>query len=396
MNDENVSNMNDDLIPRYNLPDDGILYRIAIEGNDRNRHRFRLNAENFKLRLPRLVDALAEAIKTNCDRNVVFPLIDVGADPFQLYGNVYRDNDYVYIRTPFEDAHRRGDVEMMLKMAAKPGCSWTKRFLVSQGRVVDVPEEGRPNIITEASFFSFCRPCDPTMAGLEIMSMFGYKLDMQDCDKIAFEGSSGSEDDEQLFKFCIAIAGAGNEELEQSMSRKLESEECGEYAEMLLKAGADPNGYRIIPPEVYDGDAFYPPLYEAINNGSYEIAELLLSYGADVSKSGLLFHWIDDEGLIIEEEIIEEPIRAIAKEENKTHLLVAPKIVVADPPAYINQLRREFEAPLKRLVPEHSSILVAAMMRSTGRAPPVGLFSNLILEYCPFGFNLWPISTKSY
>jgi len=394
--------MNDDLIPRYNLPDDGILYRIAIEGNDRNRHRFRLNAENFKLRLPRLVDALAEAIKTNCDRNVVFPLIDVGADPFQLYGNVYRDNDYVYIRTPFEDAHRCGDVEMMLKMAAKPGCSWTKRFLVSQGRVVDVPEEGRPNIITEASFFSFCRPCDPTMAGLEIMSMFGYKLDMQDYRKIFCDGGSFSEDDEQLFKFCIAIAGAGNEELEQCMSRKLESAECGhmqepEYIEMLLKAGADPNGYRIIPSAMaMDPEhELFPPLYDAIKYND-EIAELLLSYGADVSKSGLLFHWIDDEGLIIEEEIIEEPIRAIAKEENKTHLLVAPKIVVADPPAYINQLRREFEAPLRRLVPEHSSILVAAMMRSTGRAPPVGLFSNLILEYCPFGFNLWPISTKSY
>jgi hypothetical protein len=63
-------------------------------------------------------------------------------------------------------------------------------------------------------------------------------------------------------------------------------------------------------------------------------------------------------------------------------LLEAPDTpVVVNPVAYIKVLRKEYDADIRPLVPEYSSVLVAAFMRDTGDAPPIGLFTNAILEF---------------
>ena len=57
------------------------------------------------------------------------------------------------------------------------------------------------------------------------------------------------------------------------------------------------------------------------------------------------------------------------------------KINKVDPKFFISSLRREFVRPMHPLIADHAAALVVAVMRATGRAPRVGLVSQIVLEF---------------
>ncbi|KAL7550582.1 hypothetical protein ACHAWF_013795 [Thalassiosira exigua] len=158
-----------------------------------------------------------------------------------------------------------------------------------------------------------------------------------------------------------------------------------DIARILLQAGADPNGYCFQGETPYD---FVPAIFQAIRNEDPDMTKLLLSYGADISKQARFTMWTDEEELDIDIVSVQDK----ADELNMAELLMNPEVVPANPEFYIKEIRREFIVPLKQIARDYSAILIVAAMRSTGQVPPVGIISQLIMDYTyPFGFNLWKI-----
>ena len=131
----------------------------------------------------------------NGDKDLALQMIEEGLDPFQgphenVGGNQIGARFFtalrrlgfpmqLYWRSPFHDASsRRDDINLLLAMAAEPGSPWTQKFLMSQGKVVSVPERGRPSIAAAEVFF--LEADTASMESLELMVMYGYKLKPKD------------------------------------------------------------------------------------------------------------------------------------------------------------------------------------------------------------------------
>lgn len=338
-------------------------------------------------------DPLRDAAKSE-DYDLAKMLINDGADPFSASTTVWDPNGV----SAFQEVSAQGNIEMLLAMAALPGCVWNQRFLLSRNAVLDAPTRGRsciPNASSCSGNF-FHSKSHTSMESLEVMMMFGYHLKRRDFEysliPLAFVDRNM-----RALKFAVASEGSlGDLKLEQCLGMAIGGNH-GSFirgthptsfncARMLLKLGADPNGYCFQGDTPYD---FIPALFQAVQNKDEEMTSLLMAYGADSSRVAQFSSWTAEDELDIEE----VPIAQKAKENNMSHLLVPPKtLMAANPDDCIKEFRRELEAPLKQIVPEYSGALIVAVMRATGNAPPVGLMSRLMLAYCPLGHDLWEIS----
>lgn len=292
--------------------------------------------------------------------------------------------------SPFDAALRRGDLELMLKMAAKPGTQWTQRFLLSRNQIVAVPCEGRESIPLVTSPLFGGRSDLASIEGLEIMMMYGYELKDGDFD-LLFPHAIYRQRHMKLLKLALAVSalGSGEWKLQQAIDAYLgallpwdmrwnqtSTLDTLELVRILLKSGVNPNF-------LVDGESTMLSL--SLHYRDKQMATLLVSFGAD---SSLLWR----SGAAGDEE--EVSIRDKAEELGMSDLLIPPeRLEMADPAACIADLRKELEAPIRELVPDYSSILVVAVMRNTGCAPPLGLMSKLVLEYSPLGFDFWKMET---
>jgi hypothetical protein len=127
-----------------------------------------------------------------------------GHDPFQP--------QRLGFHTAFHGASERRDLELLLHMAAEPDTAWTKKFLFCRNREVEVPVKGRAGIPSltmdsyQSNFFS-----GRSMEGLEVLMMYGHKLNKQlDIRSVCLEVFRGTDDDPKYYlkvlKFCLATA----------------------------------------------------------------------------------------------------------------------------------------------------------------------------------------------
>ncbi|CAB9524020.1 expressed unknown protein [Seminavis robusta] len=337
-----------------------------------------------------------EALRSG-DRDNVLKLIKEGTDPFAYPTSFFGLGEE---STVFHEASSRGDVEMMLAMAAEPETEWKGRFLLSVQQVVDSPSKGRSCIPTatgsSGNFFMFGQGL--SFEGLEILMTYGYCLKRRDFEGICGLWARDPPKYLRMLKLCLATTKREKLNLNSCLGLAIggahgcfingRQPSSLELAEILLKAGADPDGYCFQGNTPYD---FTPALFQALVNGDSDMATLLISYGADVSKDAQMSEWTDDDELDVEH----VSIQAKAEEVGMADILCnteAPR--TADPEAFFKELRHEMSGPLKLAVAEHSAILVATMMRCTGCSAPVGFFSKLIVEYCPLGFDLWKVEIE--
>lgn len=309
---------------------------------------------------------IQDAIRSD-KREAAFQMIRQGFDPFKEYD---RPGVYYY-RTSFHAAIARDDIEMLLAMAAKPGTRWRKCFSISQGQVIDVPVEGRAVIATrgvlrqEKDFRGFTF----SLQGAEAMAMCGYWRNVADHD-----WHSGLSGDIRILKFYLAAGKltAGDRGKNCILGAACRSK--FDWVRLLLQAGIKPCSYDIF--------------LSAINifarcdkkKHSDELAKLLVTYGIDILKD------------ISEAEHVARRVDEVGM---RKALTLPEHPIIPDPEACIRDCRLELEAPLRREVCNISGSLVVAMMRSTGSVPPAFLMSQLILDYCPFGFDLWKVESSA-
>eukprot|EP00978_Attheya_sp_CCMP212_P034284 scaffold142750_cov59-Attheya_sp.AAC.4 len=349
-------------------------------------------------------DDLTRAVMNN-DRTGAFELLQDGADPFC---SPFRTIGY-YINgeesTAFHKASRRHDLELLLHMAAEPGTIWTKRFLLCCDKVVDVPTQGRACISSMSRSF-FCDGYDATMEGLEVMMMYGYKLKERELMGVFYNVATNAEC-LRLVKFCLAVGlfdeddNADSFKLERGLGLAIGGIQwCFfrgfhapsiELARILLSAGANPNGccFQVKIPTT----DVWPALFQAIMNRDEEMTRLLVEYGADVTASAYERRRVSGHNTNRLVNCIEEmSIVPLATAANMLELLDPPTTLAdVNKKKYVKALRRELAGPLKMLVANQSTIVIVAMMRSTGQVPPLGLITQSILEYCPLGFDFWKL-----
>ena len=152
--------------------------------------------------------------------------------------------------TAFQVAEERGDLPLLMHMAAKPGRAtrWAKKFLACAGDVVDVPVESREIIRRSLRIDS--------LMGLEIFLTCGYELKLDDVDEIMRMAMLSPNRHLKTFQFCLAVAldkFTDDAEWKARLSAWLGSvfeanhNRGGNFDEValvrtLLGAGADPNG----------------------------------------------------------------------------------------------------------------------------------------------------------
>ena len=351
--------------------------------------------DDFSEQAPSLSIRFREAMRA-------LDLITERLDPFERPSGVF---DWQYA-TAFRETSATEDIGLLFEMCAKPGTQWSDRFVVSTNSIMHAPCEGRDSIPSASTYSGNFFPSTEytSLEGPEVTMMYGYSLKSRDFEynilPLAFRdpnnlsmlklGIAASQVELKLDQ-CLGMAIGGSH---SSFMNHGTHHSSVELARILLKAGASPNGYCFQGETPYD---FVPAVFQAIKDRDEEMTRLLVCYGADVSKSAQFSSWTDEGELDIEH----VSIQTIAEQANTTELLLPPATaLVADPESYAQELRKEFEAPLRRLIAEHSliaehtSILVVAMMRSTGRVPRAGLISTLILDYCPLEFNLWKIESE--
>eukprot|EP00978_Attheya_sp_CCMP212_P024224 scaffold75836_cov51-Attheya_sp.AAC.1 len=342
-------------------------------------------------------DDLKRAVKNN-DRTGAFELLQAGADPFRTFVGIGGLDQ----STAFYEASRRHDLELLLHMAAEPGTTWTKRFLLCRDKEVEVPTQGRACISSmsgKKSFFSVHHRA--TMEGLEVMMMYGYKLKEGDLMGVCFNVAKHPEC-LRLVKFCLAAGlfdkddNVGSIELERGLGFAIGGNDscCKGFhassialARILLSAGANPNG------DCFKSLEFWHALFQSIKNRDEEMTRLLLEYGADATASADDSRWtilLNNNGQVVDIEQIS--IVSLATEANMLELLDPPTTLAdVNKKEFVKALRRELARPLKMLVANQSAIVIVAMMRSTGQVPPLGLITQSILEFCPFGFDFWKL-----
>jgi hypothetical protein len=338
------------------------------------------------------------------DRALAMHLIAEGHDPFKPSSSIMDNRDDT---TAFHEASALGDLGLLLAMAGEPGVPLVERFLVCCSKIVAVPTKGRDCIrsldSSRCSGNLFRVPRTVSMEGIEVAVMYGYILKPRDLEySMIPEATAGDPRKIQMLKFGFAIGCGEALRLEQRLERWLDAAVDGEYTSfangwhrispepvrMLLKIGANANGYSCFPGGMAPYN-FASPLFQALQNRDADMAQLLVAYGADLSPQDAQFSsWTEDHaGRIIETVSIQ-----LVEEVGMTELLTIPAedIITADPDAYFKEIRHELTAPLRHCVAEYSAILTVAMMRMTGSPAPPGMFSEIILDYCPLGFDLWP------
>jgi hypothetical protein len=344
-------------------------------------------------------------------RERVLEWIKQGRDPFpDLFP--YFDDPFGS-ETPFQQASKRRDLELMLHMVAEPGIAWTKRFLFCRNSEVAVPAKGRAcisslnlsyqyNGVGDGDRYYFAYKGNST-EGLEVLMMYGYKLSEGDIRNIFFDKFHMPDEDPtyllKMVKFCLAntssslaTGGSSNEigknhlvdaifELAAmgfSWRNILRAEHryyVVELTRVLLKAGANPNS-----------QGSCPALFFAIIYRFKEMVKLLIEYGADVSAVSPPGHgWLLNNGDGPTSYYHGEAISvAFAAESHGMLELILDRPatpVVVNAREYIHQLRLEITLPLRIAI---SEILVGAFMRATGQTPPVGIISSSIFAFCNF------------
>jgi hypothetical protein len=344
---------------------------------------------------------IRQAIRNN-DRDLALQLIEQGHDPFKSPGDLMICIDEI---TAFHEASARGDVGLLLAMAAEPGSPWTKRFLVCSSEIVEAPTQGRrciPSLSGECGESFFQDALTVSMEGLEVACMYGYTLKTRDfAGSILLQAMGGDPRKVQMFKFGLAVGRGEHEKLclEQCLGNAIGGDNSCffngshptsyELARILLKAGANPNGYCFQGGTPYD---FVPAIFQSLKNRDVEMTKLLLAYGADLSQNAQFSNWEREEGL----DFPTESIQSKATEVGMEDLLIPHEdnLMTADPGAYVKELRQDLTTPIRLCVADQSAILTVAMMRFTGFTAPLGMFSQMILEYCPLGFELWAIDAS--
>jgi len=308
----------------------------------------------------------------NGDRNLALQRIEEGANPFAFFGGP--------AVSAIQEASANGDIELLLAMAAEPGTTWTKRFLLCRKQIMDVPLNGR-ECIPNRSFFYEARYA--SKEGVEVMLMYGYKLRSSDflqsiCPQVLADPVKNLE----LLELGLAAStfAIADLNLEAVLRYAFRGDNIFpgllQLARTLLRAGVNPNGI---------SSYLDPPvLFRAIDNGDEDMTRLLVAFGADTTR---IVELVSETG---EHELVS--IYELAEEVGMADLLVPPGNLERADPGYMAELRKKFEAPIKQIVPDYSALLVVAVMRATGCAPPIGLMSKLVLEYS-FDFGLWRIET---
>jgi len=344
-----------------------------------------LDSFSFSLLLHRSFNLLAiiallrnmAALSTNKNGDLAQQLAKEDWDPFK---EVTAANC-----TAFQLVSKVGDLEAMLAMAAKPGTQWTARFLLSRNKVVEVPMEGRESIPLVSSPFG-PRSQYASMEGLEVMMMYGYKLKENDLDRHLLLLEFSQETPSKLIQLALAtsVIGSGNW-IPRPVVRwafsipwwgiRWNQPSTLQLVRILLKAGA----------KMMATNRF---LFDAVDNRDEEMLKLLVSFGiaSNVRVCDPVYGDSYEHSLTF---------RDYVERAGLSDLLIPPdRLEIADPAACVAELRKEFEADIKKSVPDHSSILVVAAMRNTGLAPPLGLMSKLVLEYTNLGFDLWKLAVS--
>jgi hypothetical protein len=341
------------------------------------------------------------------DREEVLEWIKQGRNPFP--DDLAFFEDPFFSETPFQQASKRRDLELLLHMVAEPGTAWTKRFLFCRNSEVAVPAKGRACISSldlsridggGGGRYYFGTEGN-SMEGLEVLTMYGYKLSEGDIDNISFDEILMPDDDPtyllKMVKFCLATTSSslatgessneiGKNHLVDAIFESLAFEPpwnlwaedryyIVELARVLLKAGANPNP-----------QGSCPALFGAIIYRFKEMAKLLIEYGADVSAVCPPGHgWLVDNGEGSFRHYPGEAVSVALAAERHGMLelgLDRPATpVVVNAREYIHQLRLEITMPLRIAI---SEILVVAFMRATGQTPPVGIISSSIFSFCNF------------
>ena len=325
-------------------------------------------------------------------------LIDDGKDPFQTKHSVFMTG--LDRGAPFHEASKRRNLEILLLMAASPASPASletkHHYFYSRGQFVKVPAEGRDCIPTSTSVNSnhFFGHGSLSFEGLEVMILYGYKLKTRDVEAaLSMATTSPNSYNLSMLKFLLATVlsrGLADEtklSLEQSLGLSIGGEHYSfinhmhptniEVAELLLQAGADPNGYCFQGVTPYD---FNPALYQAIKNNDVAMAKLLMSYGANPVKDAQVSEWTE-EGLIEHLHVQTRSTLTLAKEKGMAEIMVPPEqIKVPNPKLLATTFARELSKPLDEVI---CPILVVAVMRATDKVPPVGLVMDHILSFCP-------------
>jgi hypothetical protein len=321
------------------------------------------------------------------DREKVLECIEQGRDPLLEW-------DHSLDNTPFHEASKSRDLELLLHMAAESGTAWTKRFLFCRNREVEVPVKGRICIPALCSKNGDCFFFQDgiSMEGLEVLKMYGYKLKSLDLECI-YHLFASTDDRPQfhrlkVLKLCLATAGSNlatwkSDAWWDGMIFTLDfglhlaitcvtSPELArvELVRVLLKAGANPNNPQFLS---------WPLLLHAIQGRQTNMVKLLIEYGAELPSVVQEERYNRDEGTI---ESVDISTLAVAEENGMLELILdRPSTpVVVNAHEYIHQLRLEITKPLRLAI---SGILVVAFMR-TGKAPPVDIILSSILSFCDF------------
>ncbi|EJK71183.1 hypothetical protein THAOC_07403, partial [Thalassiosira oceanica] len=322
-------------------------------------------------------------------------LIDGGKDPFQVEHGVFVTG---FEEAPFHQASKRRDLEILLLMAASPASSETRhRYFYSQGRFVKAPAKGRGCIPTSTGMHSnhFSGYDSLSFEGLEVMILYGYKLKKRDVEAvismaIAFPDSYSLN--MIMFVLASVISWGLADETQLSLEQSLGLAIGGEHdsfvnnrhptnivvAELLLQAGADPNGYCFQGETPYDSN---PALYQAVKNNDAAMASLLMSYGAKPEEDAQVSEWTEDERGDEHLNVQTFSTLALATEKGMDEVMVPPdQIKIPNPKLLAAALARELSKPLDEVI---RPILVVAAMRATGKVLPVGLVTTHILTFCP-------------
>jgi hypothetical protein len=330
------------------------------------------------------------------EREEVLQWIQRGRDPFR--------ESPPGIETPFDQASESRDLELLLHMVAEPGTAWTKRFLFCRNSEVEVPVKGRACIPSLGSnllysFHGF------SMEGLEVLMMYGYKLEKYDintlCGRfvITAEISRPNYTILKMVKFCLATTTAGSNlatrDSPSDMMCKTDLEilfffiatvRTGtiqlarlELARVLLKAGVSP-----MPPLPFSEEPWesVPPVFSANRNRHIYMVKLLIAFGgAELPSSVRVVRWNTDQNM--DEVLVDISQLSLAEEDGMLDLLLDRPAtpVVVNASEYIQQLRLEITKPLRLAI---SEIIVVTFLRGTGQPPPMGVLSYSILSFCKF------------
>jgi hypothetical protein len=243
------------------------------------------------------------------------------------------------------------------------------------------------------------------MEVLEVLMMYGYKLEIKDdlhtiCEQFVTTAEDGPNYNLlKMVKFYLAATAGSKLAVRDSPSdiismislpELLSRSPTGttppmmqlarvELVRVLLQAGANPNPSKSLA-MIANDSFFFPPLSWAIRNNDNEIAKLLIKFGAEEMSLVEDFPWSHTSGFY---ETVEISTLAVAEENGMLDLLLDRPAtpVVVNASDYIQHLRLEITKPLRLAI---SEIIVVAFMRGTGQPPPMGVILYSILSFCKF------------